>query len=646
MGRLLRRPLQNRNRRLTRNRRKLRQELLKRVAVREVVEERLNRHPGPREAGRAAQNVGIARDVLHNGKSRRRTLTDPAAHLPPGLVHAYLGYDPKNFPSPTAPAPDVAGAAFEFALHYGDLAELTDEELMNAIRLDPSQIAGLGPSLQSLIAMLEEWKARILATYETETVRREASCAYEKQAGAIGPPKDQRAAFERAIRSGQAHDLELLWYMQKSEHSPLARSLMRLLQRLGEKYQVEQLGSKYPFTGRKPLTVPEAIEVKEELETIDKLLEQLREAMKTAQLAIIDMDELSQFAEQEGMTDELERLNQLQHQIEELVRQEAERQGLERTREGYRLSPKAYSLVRGRLLAEIFSDLQAARSGRHEGPVFGEGAVETAKTKPYEFGDSLAGMDVAGSFVNAMVRHGATEGPASLLPPDILIHRTRNTPRCATSVLMDMSGSMRHGGQYVNVKRMALALDALIRQEYPGDHVSFIEMYTFAKLRAPSEIVTLMPKPVTIHRPVVRLQADMGRPEASELRVPQHFTNIQHSLALARRVLTGQDTPNRQIALITDGLPTAHFEGSNLFMLYPPDPRTEEATMREAALCAREGITINIFLLPSWSQGPEDVAFAHRLAETTRGRVIFTAGRDLDRFVLWDYVSMRRRVIG
>jgi uncharacterized protein with von Willebrand factor type A (vWA) domain len=151
---------------------------------------------------------------------------------------------------------------------------------------------------------------------------------------------------------------------------------------------------------------------------------------------------------------------------------------------------------------------------------------------------------------------------------------------------------------------------------------------------------------VSIHNPVVRLRADMGRPDASELRVPQHFTNIQQALSLARRVLTGQDTPNRQVALITDGLPTAHFEGSNLYMLYPPDPRTEEATLREASLCAREGITINIFLLPSWSQTREDVAFARRLAESSRGRVFFTGGRDLDRFVLWDYVAMRRRVIG
>jgi len=128
--------------------------------------------------------------------------------------------------------------------------------------------------------------------------------------------------------------------------------------------------------------------------------------------------------------------------------------------------------------------------------------------------------------------------------------------------------------------------------------------------------------------------------------VHPHFTNIQHSLQMARRQLATQDTPNRQVILITDGLPTAHFEGSDLFMLYPPDPRTEAATMREAHLCQREGITINMFLVPSWSQSQEDIQFAHRLAEATKGRVFFTAGGDLDRYVVWDYVAQKREVLG
>jgi hypothetical protein len=33
------------------------------------------------------------------------------------------------------------------------------------------------------------------------------------------------------------------------------------------------------------------------------------------------------------------------------------------------------------------------------------------------------------------------------------------------------------------------------------------------------------------------------------------------------------------------------------------------------------------------------------MAETTAGRVFFTGGRDLDRYVLWDYVKRRRLII-
>jgi uncharacterized protein with von Willebrand factor type A (vWA) domain len=211
---------------------------------------------------------------------------------------------------------------------------------------------------------------------------------------------------------------------------------------------------------------------------------------------------------------------------------------------------------------------------------------------------------------------------------------------------MDMSGSMRNAGQYINVKRMALALQGLITKEYPGDFLRFVEMYTFAKLRPPGEIIELMPKPVTVYDPVVRLRADMSRPDISELQIHQHFTNIQHALRLARQNLATVDTPNKQIVLITDGLPTAHFEDSMLYMLYPPDARTEQATMREGALCQRDGVVINMFLVPSWSQSEEDIKFAYRLAEKTRGRVFFTAGKDLDRFVVWDYVDRKREILG
>lgn len=559
-----------------------------------------------------------------------------------GVIHTYQKYDPANFPSPTEPPPDLVSGAFEHMLHYGNLRRLTDEELARAIKIDPSQISGLGPSIDALLAMLLERKRKILEKYETQSVQKLARDEYRSRGKRISPPGSIKKAFNEAFEQEQIRDLERLWYAAGDDHSQLARQMMQLLDALSKKYQVDELAAKYTFTGRTQLSVPQALEVKEELEEIDRLLKQLEEARETAQIGLIDMDSLSEYAEPGDMS----KLQELQQFIENYARDMAERQGLERDANtgAFQLTPKAYALFQGKLLDRIFSELEAGRTGRHHGPITGEGAVEIERTKPYEFGDSITQMDVPQTFVNSLIRSGG-QRPISLHADDIVIQRTKNSPKCATVVIMDMSGSMRYDGQYVHVKRMALAMNGLIRREYPGDFLHFMEMYTFAKPRTASEIVEIMPKPPTIHDPVVRLKVDMSRDDISEYRIPQHFTNIQHSLQLARRLLATQDTPNKQVILITDGLPTAHFEGSWLYMLYPPDPRTEEMTMREAHACQRDGITMNIFLVPSWSQSEEDIRFAYRMAETTRGRVFFTAGGDLDRYVVWDYIKRKREII-
>ena len=557
-----------------------------------------------------------------------------------GVIHTYQRYDPVNFPPPTQPPPDLVSPAFESLLAHGSLRELTEEELARAIRLDPSQIAGLGPSLESLRALLEERKRIILSTHDPARARKSAAHAYRDLANSLEPPKSLRKRYLQAVNDEHVRELERLWYQAGGERSEFARELLQLIERLGEKYQIEELVGKYDFTGRKTLSTSKALEIKQELETIDRLLKQLDEATRTAQIGVVDLATLEQFTE----PGEVERLRDFQRQVQDLLRRHAEEQGLQRGPRGYQLTPKATRLFQGRLLERIFSNLQAARSGRHQGPVVGEGAVELQQTKEYEFGDSIANMDMPQSLINAMIRGGA-QTPIGLKQDDIVIHRTRNSPKCATVVLMDMSGSMRYDGQYVNVKRMALALDGLIRREYPGDYLRFVEVYTFAKPVAPGEIATLMPKMPTIFDPVVHLAADMSREEASEYFIPPHFTNIQHGLQQARRLLALQDTPNRQIILITDGLPTAHWEDAMLYMLYPPHARTEAATLREGMHCQREGITINIFLLPSWSQTREDVRFAYKLAEGATGRVFFVGGRDLDRFVVWDYVNRRRDIV-
>jgi uncharacterized protein with von Willebrand factor type A (vWA) domain len=527
-------------------------------------------------------------------------------------------------------------------LAYGGYRELSEEELARAIELDPSQIAGLGPSIDALRAMLLERKRKILETYRVEGLDKKASDHFEKLARRTRPPAKLKGLYDRAIRQSQIYLLEQLWYQADRSDPEFAQGVLKTIEALADRYQIDELTSKYTFTGRQKVDIQEAIEIKKELEQIDELLKQLEEAAKTAQIGLIDMEALSQYA-QPG---DLNALEEIREQIRNVVREMAERQGLDRDSSGsFRLTPKAYKTFQAKLLERIFADLEASRSGRHSGRIVGDGSVELPSTKPYEFGDSIANMDIVQSVTNAMLRR-PNERPVRLCSDDIEVFRTRNSPKCATVVVMDMSGSMRHDGQYINVKRMALALQGLISTEYPGDFLRFIEMYSFAKLRPAGEIIDVMPKPVTIHNPVVRLKADMSDQRISEIDIPPHFTNIQHALRLARQNLVTVDTPNKQIILITDGLPTAHFEDQTLFLLYPPDPRTEQQTMREAMQCGREGITINLFLVPSWSQSEEDIRFAHRMAEQTKGRVFFTSGNNLDRFVLWDYVHRKREILG
>ena len=313
-------------------------------------------------------------------------------YRPGGVIHSYQKYDPVQFPPPTQPPPDLVSPAFEQALMYGNYQDLSEEDLARAVKLDPSQIAGMGPSLDMLRAMLEERKRKILATYESRSVQKKARKAFRGAAQNLHVPKQLEKAFKEAVINEQPYLLERLWYRVDDDTGPLARGLLQVGQRMEDKHNIEELGSKYDFTGSESMSITKALEVKEELEKIDELLKQIDQASKSAQIGVIDMDLLSEFAQPADM----QQLEEMRQQVENLIREQAERQGLEKDPEkngAFRLTPQAYRVFQGRLLERIFSELQESRSGRHEGDVVGEGAVELQQTKPYEFGDSVANID-------------------------------------------------------------------------------------------------------------------------------------------------------------------------------------------------------------------------------------------------------------
>src|SRR5437868_9683421 len=180
-------------------------------------------------------------------------MSEQDKQTPGGVVHTYQRYDPVNFPSPTAPPPDLVSPLMEHMLNFGDTDEFTEEQLANAIHLDASQIAGLGPSIDALKEMLLERKRKILETYETKAAQKAAEKAFRDTAQQVTPPKKLAPDFRKAVKEEQLADLESLYFRTGDDNSPFAKALVPLVERLGDKYQVDELAGKYAFTGREKM---------------------------------------------------------------------------------------------------------------------------------------------------------------------------------------------------------------------------------------------------------------------------------------------------------------------------------------------------------------------------------------------------------
>jgi uncharacterized protein with von Willebrand factor type A (vWA) domain len=163
--------------------------------------------------------------------------------------------------------------------------------------------------------------------------------------------------------------------------------------------------------------------------------------------------------------------------------------------------------------------------------------------------------------------------PVSLLPEDFEVEETETLTRSATVLMLDVSLSMPMRDNFLAAKKVAMALHSLISSQFPRD---FLGMVTFSKVAR-----ELRPE----HLPEVSWDFDYG-------------TNMQHGLLLSRRMLARQ-TGTKQVIMITDGEPTAHFEPGmdEPFFSYPPVRETVDATLREVNRCTRDGIRINTFML-------------------------------------------------
>jgi uncharacterized protein with von Willebrand factor type A (vWA) domain len=311
---------------------------------------------------------------------------------------------------------------------------------------------------------------------------------------------------------------------------------------------------------------------------------------------------------------------------------------IERDEEGkWAVTPRGLRRIQDKSLHELFLTFNRDALGRHETQQKGEGTVSLEDTRPYVFGDPLANIDMHETIKNAYIRQGGGV-PIRLVPDDYVVHETEYQTRCATVVLIDMSGSMGRYGKYYTTKKVALALQGMVRSQYPQDSIQMIGFYTFANKMNERELLNSAPKPVSMYDSRIHLRFDMEKPKG---RVPQHFTNIHAGLRLARNHLLRQPAGNKQIIVITDGEPTAHIEGHEVVLIYPPAEKTAAHTLNEVRRCASAGIRVSSYALIEDYYYLGLVNFVQEMARVSNGVAAYCSAEDLGKFVFESFLGGR-----
>ena len=367
-------------------------------------------------------------------------------------------------------------------------------------------------------------------------------------------------------------------------------------------------GQRYSFRGSDDLTMKQAMELMDELRQLDELERQIQKVRDPNDLEKIDPQQVEQLLGEEAARD-LERLREMTKKLEEAGY-------LERKGDRLELTARAIRKIGDKALRDIFGHLKRDRFGAHAIERRGAGGDRTDQTKPYEFGDPFL-LELRETLMNAVERHGAGI-PVRLAPADFEVARTETQTHAATVLMLDMSRSMIFNGCFLPAKKVALALNALIRGQFPRDSLHIVGFSLYAREFSAAQLPHLAPGEWSVG------------------------TNMHAGFLLARQLLARHKGGNKQVIMITDGEPTAHLEGSEPEFAYPPTRRTLQETLKEVQRCTRDGITINTFML---EQSHALADFVEQMTRINRGRAFFATSDRLGEYVLVDFVRAKRRAV-
>jgi uncharacterized protein with von Willebrand factor type A (vWA) domain len=420
--------------------------------------------------------------------------------------------------------------------------------------------------------------------------------------------QQQMAQMQSLMKSLSQEQREQLQEMMRSmlgQDERLEAQLAQLAQHLDMLGPEEDLARRYPFRGDEEVSLEQAMQLMKELQGMDQLERQLRGVQDPRDLQDVNRDKVEELLGPEARRD-LEQLQELTKKLEDAGY-------LERHGDRLDLTAKAIRKIGDKALRDVFAHLKKDRFGGHKVERRGGGGDRVDETKAYEFGDPFL-LDLKETVMNALER-GGPGVPVALAPNDFEVFRTELSTRAATVVMLDMSRSMINNGYFTPAKKVALALAALIRGQFPRDSLYIVGFSLYAREFS----VQALPR-------LSWADCDVG-------------TNMHAGFSISRRLLGKHKGANRQVIMVTDGEPTAHLEGGVADFAYPPSRRTIQETLKEVQRCTREGITINTFML---ERSPWLTSFVQEMARINRGRAFFGTPDRLGEYVLVDYVRGKR----
>jgi uncharacterized protein with von Willebrand factor type A (vWA) domain len=396
----------------------------------------------------------------------------------------------------------------------------------------------------------------------------------------------------RGLMEAVMEDMDLRWQVDR-----LARNLQLAAPDAG-------WGRSYGFEGEGPMSISRATDLAAQMGQLDRMEQMLRSASNPAALSEIDLDQVRAHMGEDAARS-LDRLAKLSKLLAE--------QGLIEQKGGRtELTPSGVRRLGQKALSDLFGQLNKDRIGDHSATKVGSGHDREETTKAYEYGDPL-NLHLSSTVHNA-VRRGGSGVPVRLTPEDFEVVETEALARSATVLLLDLSMSMSMRENFVPAKRLAMALETLISSRFPRDYLGIVGFSEVAREIRPDELPTAMWDYV-------------------------YGTNLQHALALARRMLAHQHG-TKQIIVVTDGEPTAHIDDyGEVFFNYPPMPETLHRTMAEVIRCTRAGVVINCFAL---DLEHTHYPFVEQIARVNGGRTFYTTHDALGGYVLVDFINHRR----